>query len=272
MRKHDFSGETVWITGASSGLGRSLALELGSLGARLVLSGRDEEALSSVARAVGEARVLPFDLEDRKACENAASQVLKEFGAPDLVVLNAGISQRSLFRETSEEVFNRIMRINFVSSVEITRAVLPSMLRRGRGAILCVSSLAGLMGVPLRSAYSASKHALAGFFASLRTELEGTGLTVHIAYPGFVNTMISRNALEGDGSRHEALDPAQEHGMDPALAARHIIKKMEKGMLDIRIATDAKARLALFLSRHFPSLAAKALSGYKELRGRDAAS
>jgi short-subunit dehydrogenase len=116
------------------------------------------------------------------------------------------------------------------------------------------------MGAPLRSAYSASKHALAGFFASLRTETEKSGVKIHIVYPGFINTMISRNALEGDGARHGVLDSLQKNGLDPAAAARHIVKGIARGRLDIRVAMDHKARLALFLSRHAPSLAARALS------------
>mgnify|MGYP002399562442 CR=1 FL=1 len=261
MAKYFFAGKSVWITGASSGLGRALALELGASGARLILSGRDEAELASAARdSGGAARLLPFDLEDEAACENAAACALGIFGGLDFVILNAGISQRSIFANTSKEVFKKIMRTNFDSSVEITRAVLPPMIRRGSGSIVCVSSLAGLMGAPLRSAYSASKHALAGFFSSLRTETGKSGVTIHIVYPGFVNTMISRNAFEGDGSRHGALDRLQENGLAPSLAARRILKSLAKGKPDIRVAMDAKARLALFLSRHAPSPAAKALS------------
>lgn len=237
---------------------------IGALGAKLILSGRDEVALAHVAQSAGtDARVLAFDLEDDAACGEAANQALAVFGRLDFVVLNAGISQRSLFVNTSKTAFSKIMRTNFISSVEITRAVLPSMLRQRGGSILCVSSLAGLMGAPLRSAYSASKHALAGFFSSVRTEIEGSGVTIHIAYPGFVKTMISHNALKGDGSRHEVLDPLQRNGLDPTAAARKIAKDLARGKLDIRVAMDGKARLALFLSRHVPSLAAKALSRQK---------
>lgn len=264
MTKNSFIGKSAWITGASSGLGRALALEFGALGAKLILSGRDEVALAHVAQSAGtDARVLAFDLEDDAACGEAANQALAVFGRLDFVVLNAGISQRSLFVNTSKTAFSKIMRTNFISSVEITRAVLPSMLRQRGGSILCVSSLAGLMGAPLRSAYSASKHALAGFFSSVRTEIEGSGVTIHIAYPGFVKTMISHNALKGDGSRHGVLDPLQRNGLDPTAAAWKIVKDLARGKLDIRVAMDGKARLALFLSRHVPSLAAKALSRQK---------
>jgi short-subunit dehydrogenase len=234
---------------------------LGASGARLILSGRDEKALVLTARdSGGEARLLPFDLEDAAACENASNRALGFFGGLDFVILNAGISQRSVFVNTSKPVFERIMRINFDSSVEITRTLLPSMLRRKSGSIICVSSLAGLMGAPLRSAYSASKHALAGFFSSLRTETGKSGVKIYIVYPGFINTMISRNALKGDGSRHDVLDPFQKNGLDPASAARKIVKSIVKGRLDIRVAMDPKARLALFMSRNAPWLAAKALS------------
>jgi len=266
MANNLFAGTSIWITGASSGLGRALALELGSLGARLIVSGRDHDALSLITSAPGiDARMLAFDLEDSAARKEAAEKALTLFGSLDYLILNAGISQRSDFIETSQNVFSKIMETNFTSSVDITRIVLPAMLRQGKGTILCISSLAGLMGAPLRSAYSASKHALAGFYASLRAELEGSGIRIHVVYPGFVNTMISHNALEGNGSRHGVLDPLQAGGMAPAAAAKKILKSLAAGKLDIRIAMDAKARLALFLSRRTPSLAAKALHSQKGL-------
>jgi short-subunit dehydrogenase len=261
-----FTGKSVWITGASSGLGCALALELAAQGARLILSGRNQDALNTVAAAAGsEARVLAFDLEDSAAREAASKQALSAFGSLDFLILNAGISQRSLFMDTSQKVFLKIMETNFISSVDITRVVLPAMVQRGTGSILCISSLAGLMGVPLRSSYSASKHALAGFYASLRAEIEGSGVKIHIAYPGFVKTMISHNALQGDGSPHGVLDPLQEKGKTPVSTAQKILKSVAAGKLDIRVAMDAKARLALFLSRRAPSLAAKALFSQKGL-------
>ncbi len=266
MAQTFFTGKSAWITGASSGLGRALALELGALGAKLIISGRDQAALSRIAAVPGiDARILAFDLEDSMARAKAAHSALAAFGSLDFLILNAGVSQRSAFTETSEEVFSKIMETNFTSSVEITRIVLPVMLRQGKGTILCVSSLAGLMGAPLRSAYSASKHALAGFYESIRAELEGSGVKIHMVYPGFVNTMISHNALERDGARHGILDPLQAKGMAPASAALKILNSVAAGKLDIRVAMDVKARIALFLSRRAPSLAAKLLHSQKGL-------
>jgi len=254
--------KALWITGASSGIGEALALEASRRGALVVLSGRDEAALARTAGrcAVGRTAILPFDLSSGKERIEAAAKVPSFFGRIGCLILNAGVSQRSRFADTSPEVFDLILETNFKASVDLCRSVLPEMLARGSGSIACVSSIAGLMGAPWRTAYSASKHALGGFFSALRAELSGKGIRITMVFPGFVRTDISRNALEGDGRRHETLDPLQERGQDPALTARIILDGMEAGKTEIKVAFDGKARLGLFLSRYLPAIFAKTIA------------
>lgn len=256
MRRY-LSGKVVWITGASSGIGRALALETASRGARLVLSGRRAGALEEVAaecRARGaEAAVLAFDLEAPEARASACSDAPLPFGRIDAIVLNAGVSQRSLFMETAPEAFDRVMRLDFDAQVDLVRRMLPAMAERGSGCLLAVSSIAGLAGAPLRPAYSSAKHALAGLFQNLRAELYGTGLRIVTAYPGYVRTRIARNALDAGGRPTGAEDPNIEGGADPARVARRMARSLAGGRVEYTVGFDAKARFGLFLSRYLPA-------------------
>ena len=227
-----------------------------------MLSGRNRDALEALAARCGQDRaaILPFELAEREERLAASDKALQCFGRIDCLVLNAGVSQRSRFTDTSPAVFDLIMETNFKASVDLVRAILPGMLERQSGVIACVSSVAGLMGAPWRTAYSASKHALGGFFSSLRAELSGKGIQITMIFPGFVRTAISQNALSGDGSRHGILDPLQASGQDPEVTARKIIDAIEAGKLELKVAFEAKARLGVFLSRHFPALFTKSIS------------
>ncbi len=204
--------------------------------------------------------LVPFDLADLSACDEAARRAETIFGHIDALVLNAGVSQRARFADTAPEVFDTILRTNFGASVALTRAVLPGMRARNAGTIVAVSSVAGLMGAPWRTAYSASKHALAGFFGSLRAELYGSGIQISMVYPGFVRTAISENAFAGDGSKHGKLDPLQQAGQAPNETARFVWNRVCAGALEIRVAFDVKARLGVFLSRHAPKLFVRSIS------------
>ncbi len=262
MSTEKVKDKVLWITGASSGIGAALAREAYRRGALIVLSGRNLPALEALAADFSPDRIaiLPFDLAGRTGRREAAAKALERFGRVDCLILNAGVSQRSRFAETSPEVFDRIMETNFSASVDLVRAILPGMIERRSGTIACVSSVAGLMGAPWRTAYSASKHALGGFFSSLRTELSDSGLHVAMIFPGFVRTAISRNALSGDGSPHGILDPLQASGQDPELSAKKILDAIESGRLELKVAFHAKARLGVFLSRHFPSIFVKSIT------------
>lgn len=238
-----------------------MALEAAQQGARLIISGRNVEALSAVAAHCSQScAIVSFDVADTRAREAAIQTVLEKYGSPDVFILNAGVSQRARFEETDGDVFNSIMETNFFSAVAMTRMILPAMRHKNSGVIACVSSIAGLMGAPWRTAYSASKHAQSGFFQSLRAELYGSGIQISMVYPGFVRTEISQNALTGNGTRHGELDPLQKLGQDPVETARIVWRKLEQGSLEIRVAFNGKAHLGVFLSRHFPAFFAKSIS------------
>ncbi|HVN71805.1 MAG TPA: SDR family oxidoreductase [Desulfomonilia bacterium] len=248
-----FPGKVVWITGASSGIGEALAFRLSSLGADLVLSARNVNKLIEVRDRCSNSQrhlVLPLDLEDPSTFSDAVVRVLDRFGRIDLLINSGGISQRSLASQTSLETDRRIMETNFFGTVALTKSVLPSMFERGSGLIVVISSLVGKFGTPLRSAYSASKHALHGFFDSLRAEVHTKGIKVSIICPGFVRTNISLNALCGDGSCHGVMDEAQAEGMLPEACAEKIIKAIEKGKDEALI--GGKELVGVYLKRFAP--------------------
>ncbi len=211
-----FHGKVVWITGASSGIGEALAYELARRGATLVLSARREPLLERVrdrCDRASEHMIVPLDLTQTESMPEATAGVLARFGRIDLLVNNGGISQRSKVSETELDVDRRIMEVNYLGTVAMTKAVLPSMLERGRGQIVVISSLMGKIHTPMRSAYAASKHALHGFFGCLRAEVHDRGVRVSVICPGFVRTDITMNALTGDGSTYNEMGDAQSKAM-----------------------------------------------------------
>jgi short-subunit dehydrogenase len=251
-------GKVVWITGASSGIGRALALEAAALGARVLLSGRrievlDEVARECAARGAQAGAVLAFDLEKGEARAEACEAAPKLLGPIDALILNAGTSQRSTFLDTRSDAFDRIMNLDFAAQVDLIRRCLPAMVERGSGTLVAVSSIAGLAGAPLRPAYSSAKHALAGLFQNLRSELVGTGVRIVTAYPGYVRTALAHNALSGDGSPMATADPNIEGGADPASVARRILRGVGGGRPEFTVGFDLKTRFGLFLSRYVPS-------------------
>lgn len=258
MAKVELRGKVIWITGASSGIGKAIALEAARQGARLILSGRREALLDEVARecdrlgAAG-ARALAFDLEDAEGRAGACDRAPTHFGALDVVILNAGISQRATFLDTTPEAFDRVMNLDFGAQVDMVRRCLPAMIERRSGCLVAVSSFIGLAGMPMRPAYSSAKHALAGLFQNLRSELVGSGVRVVTAYPGYVRTSVARNALMGDGTPAAAEDPRIENGADPAPVARRILRAAIGGRPEVAVAFGLEHRLGLFLSRHAPS-------------------
>lgn len=220
----DIAGRTVWITGASSGIGEALAITASCRGARLVLSARRAGELERVRTrcAVPEqVAILPLDLEHCDA-EDAAARAAAVFGPIDVLVNNAGLSQRSLVLDTGLDVYRRLMEIDYFAPVALTRAVLPAMVARGHGHLVVVSSIAGQVATPLRSGYAAAKHALHGFFDALRLEVHDRGVQVTIVMPGFIRTAISVNALTAAGTAQGTMDAAQAKGMEPMDCAARI--------------------------------------------------
>ncbi len=245
---------TVWITGASSGIGRALAHHLSREGRTIILSGRSRERLESCAleceNAGAGTEVLPFDLSDASERENAlAAMAGREI---DALINNAGISQRARTVETDFVVDRRIMEIDYFAGVHLVKALLPGMVARGFGRIVAVSSMAGLIGAPLRSAYGAAKAAQIAFYSTLANELAGSGVSAHVVIAGFVRTEISRSALTGDGAPHGHMDAILSEGVDPERAAREITKGVERGRVRIRTGLTFKARQIFFFQRWFP--------------------
>lgn len=258
-----FQGKVVWITGASSGIGAALAGAFARRGARLILSARRADALAEVEAASraaggGETALLPLDLADGESLGAKAGEALSRFGRIDLLVNSGGISQRSLAKDTGIEVDRRLMEVNYFGTVALTKAVLPHMLERRGGRIVVVTSLTGLFGTPLRSGYAASKHALHGFFDSLRAELAGTGVEVTLVCPGFVRTAISNNALTADGTAQGTLDRAQAEGMDPDDCAARILAGIESGRREVLV--GGREVWGVHLSRWFPGLFARLIA------------
>jgi NAD(P)-dependent dehydrogenase (short-subunit alcohol dehydrogenase family) len=198
--------------------------------------------------------VLAFDLESPAARAEACEAAPSLLGPIDALVLNAGLSQRATFLETSPEAFDRVMRLDFDAQVDMVRRVLPAMAARGSGCLVAVSSFVGLAGQPLRPAYSSAKHALAGLFQVLRSELSGTGLRIVTVYPGYVRTSVAHNALDGSGRPAGAADPRIEGGVDPAVVGRRVVRAITGGGSEVWSGFTPKLRLALFLSRRAPAL------------------
>ena len=236
-------GRTVWITGASSGIGRALAIELGQRGAKLILSGRKRAALDAVAAAVGEgALVLPFEATDEAAASAAVAQALAA-GGVDVLVNNAGVSQRSLILDTDPGVYRTLMEVDFFAPLMLTRALLPHMIERGSGQIAIVASIAGKVGTPLRSGYCAAKHACVGFYEALRAEVETAyGIEVCVILPGSVRTEVAVNALSADGSARGRSDANIAAGMAVGQAATIIADGLEAGAREIVVADGFEAQ------------------------------
>lgn len=243
----DFRDRTVWVTGASSGIGRAVSVALACQGARLILSGRNEAALQDVARDLGrDALVLPFDAVDYERLPEAAARALDWRGGVDLLFNNAGISQRSLAIDTDFDVYRRIMEVDFFAPVRLTQLVLPAMVERGSGHLAVTSSVAGKLGVPLRTGYSAAKHAVLGWFDALRAEVElAYGIAVSVVVPGSVRTAIAANSLSGTGEVRGRSDANIDSGMSVDDAADRIVAGLAGREREILVAEGQEAQAVL---------------------------
>lgn len=227
----DFRGKVVWITGASSGIGEALAYELAKRGATLVLSARREAQLERVrtrCQDSGAHMILPLDLADNASLPLAAESVQERFGHIDCLVNNGGISQRGTVVDTQLEVDRRIMEVNYMGTITLTKAVLPAMLERRSGQIVVISSLMGKIGTPMRSAYAASKHALQGFCDCLRPEVHDRGINVCVISPGYVDTEITNNALTADGSTYAQNSHRHDKSLTPERFASRCADSMAR--------------------------------------------
>jgi len=240
-----FAKQCWWITGASSGIGEGLARALAKRGASLILSGRNVAALEAVARDSADALVLPFEATEFERIAQLTERAWSWRGRVDALVNNAGVSQRSLAIDTDFAVYQRMIAVDLLAPIALTQALLPRMVRTGGGRIVAISSVAGIVGAPMRSAYCAAKHGLIGYHDAVRAENEHLGIQVHVIAPGSVRTDVSRNALTADGSKRGVSDAAIDNGMPPAQAAEAILAGIEAGKREIVLAAGAEADLVV---------------------------
>jgi dehydrogenase/reductase SDR family member 7B len=255
----------VWITGASSGIGEALAQAFAVEGAKLILSARRNDELVRVKNSLklndADVLILPLDLSDTSKVNELTQQVISKFGRIDILVNNGGMSQRSLAKDTSLENDRKLMEINFFGTVALTKSVLPFMLKQKSGHIIAMSSISGKFGFYLRSAYSASKHALHGFFESLRMEIFNDNIKVMIICPGRIKTNISINALTSDGNRHNKMDESTDQGISAEECARQILKGIKNNKEELFI--GGKELRAVWIKRFFPTLFSKMIRKQK---------
>jgi dehydrogenase/reductase SDR family protein 7B len=251
-----FKNKIVWITGASSGIGEALAYEFTREGARTILSSNEPEELERVKKRCeemgGESSVLFLDLLDSSSLEKAAKTVVDRFGGIDILINNAGISHRSKVNETDINFDRKIMEIDFFSYVILTKSILPHMIERGGGQIAVTSSLSGLFGFPLRSAYVAAKHAVKGYFETISIELRDKNIFVTIAYPGRIRTNISFRALTKDGTEQGMMDKSLAAGMPVDKCARKYLNAIYKKKREVLI--GGKEIIMAYIRRFFPWL------------------
>jgi short-subunit dehydrogenase len=256
--------KVAWVTGASSGIGEEICKQLAEKGFSLILSSRDETQLNAVKSKLSNANehlVIPIDLSDTSNIHQLVEVAIAQFPTIDFVYHCGGISQRSEAAETPLSVDRKIMEVNYFGCVALTKAILPHFQQQKSGHFVVISSISGKFGFFLRSAYSASKHALQGFFESLLLEEAKHNIRVTIAYPGKINTPISLRALDKNGNPHGKMDHNQETGMPVDVCVKKLIRAVEKNKKEVLIGN--KELGAVYLKRFVPSLFWKVIAKQK---------
>lgn len=261
-----FENKVVWITGASSGIGEALAYAFAKQGAKLVLSARRTEELERVAAncqlKTENYFILPYDISKYNEAEEKANQVLARFGKVDILINNAGLSHWSKIKDMTMEVLRQIIDTNFMGNAALTKAVLPSMLNNKQGKVVVISSILGKIVTHKQAAYNASKHALHGFYDTLRAEYSGNGIKVLLVCPGFVNTNVAKNSLDRNGQPIGKNNKMIEGGLSPDYVAAQILNAIEKNKEEILLAGN-KEKFGVMLKRFAPGLFSKFISGNK---------
>ena len=251
----NFKNKVIWITGASSGIGKGLALQLSHYDCKLILSSRRAEALESVRNICQHPEniaVLPFDLSDFENMKPIVQKAIELFGTIDILINNGGISQRSLVIDTDISVDKKLMEVDYLGTVGLSKAILPHFVQKQSGHFVTVSSLMGKFSSPYRSGYCGAKHALHGFFDALRMEHEKDNIKVTMICPGFVNTDVAKNALIGDGSKQNSHDIATQNGLSVEDFSKKMIKAIQKEKFEAYI--GKKEVLGIYLKRFFPKI------------------
>ncbi|XP_053419217.1 dehydrogenase/reductase SDR family member 7B isoform X4 [Nycticebus coucang] len=256
-------GAVVVITGATSGLGKECAKVFYAAGAKLVLCGRNGEALEELARELftspatkvqtHKPYTVTFDLAEPETIVAAAAEILQCFGHVDILINNAGISYRGAIMDTTVDVDKRVMETNYFGPVALTKALLPSMVRRRHGHIVAISSIQGKISIPFRSAYAASKHAMQAFFDCLRAEMEQYQIEVTVVSPGYIHTNLSLNAITADGSRYGVMDKTTAQGRSPEEVAQDVLAAVGRKKEDVILA-GLLPSLAIYLRTLAPGL------------------
>lgn len=260
-----FKNKVIWLTGASSGIGKALAFELAKHGAKLILSARKKDLLErikeeciSIGALETDIECLTLDLKDSFSLFQKAKEAQRLFGTVDMLINNAGVSHRSSIADTDISVHREIMEINYFGAISLSKYLLPAMMAEGSGHQVIICSVAGKVSLPNRSAYAASKHAQVGFYEAMQREVKHSGITVSIVYPGYVKTNLSLNALDGNGDRHGVMDKTQKNGLTASYCAKKIcigISQKEEAI----VIGGLKERIGLFLERMAPRLLGKML-------------
>ena len=265
--QQEFAGKSVLLTGASGGLGRAIALELTGCGvSSLVLSGRNKDALEKLRQEIISAStsstrtpqidIIPCDLSDKKSVQELGKKALEVCDTIDVLINNGGVSSRSDFLDTQLEVDERVMQINFFAGAALAKMLVPNMIDAGGrgGKIVWISSVQGLIGIPQRTSYAASKFAVQGYCESLRAELAPKNVSVHIVSPGYIRTGLSKAAITGDGTAHGQLDETTAKGAPPKEVAVYLLNHVAKGQTDIVVAAGLSAKVAIWMRLLCPGI------------------
>ena len=257
------TNKTVWITGASSGIGEALCYEFAKQGCKLIISARREEKLERVKKNCkvdsSQIKILPLDLGKLDNAALLADTAINAFGSVDILINSGGITQRSLVKETPVDIDRKIMEVDYFGTIALTKAILPHMLVNKSGHIVTISSIVGKFGFPMRSAYSAAKHALHGFFESAQMEINNSGINFLIVVPGRVKTNISLNAVTKSGKKYGVMDKGQEKGITAKECALKTVKAIRKNKKEVYIGRSDI--LLVYIHRYAPWLYRKIAAG-----------
>jgi dehydrogenase/reductase SDR family protein 7B len=264
--------KVIWLTGASSGIGEALATSLSTHSCKLILSARNAAQLERVKRCCengdNNVIILPMDLSKSDELLSKVQEAWSYFGKIDVVIHNAGIAVRDLAVNTCMEMDRRVMEINYFGPMLLTKYLLPFMLQRKNGHIVAISSLSGKYGVPRLSAYAASKHALHGYFDSLRTEVASQNIRVTTVVPGFIRTPLGDHAFDGKGEAYVGKITANEKGMEAEACARKIIQAITAEKNEALV--GGSEMFSIYLNRFFPSLFSRIIRNHPLRRLRTA--